>query len=232
MNFRQVTYKNSCLSFYFTMCVLMMTCLAAKGFSEDGIVSGVEKSQIAPPAICCEKINSAKTMLELKGGYFFFSSHKMQKIYDHGGYDVQINSSIPLCKWLQIYGSVEYLTRHGRSLNDNQKTSIWEIPLSLGLQPVIAIGSMVQYYFTLGPRYFFVHQHNRSSYVDKTISENGLGGFANMGFHFFPCHHFFIDIFGEYSFKRMSFHPSKSNVYGEKTQIGGFTFGLGLGYSF
>jgi len=210
----------------------MVTFLAAKGFSESGIISSDEKKQISPTVRCCGTINSAKPILELKGGYFFFSGHKMRKIYDHGGYDVQINSSIPLCKWLQIYGSVEYLTLHGRSLNGNQKTSIWEIPLSLGLQPMISICSKVQYYFTLGPRYFFAYQHNRSSYVDKTISENGLGGFANMGFHFFPCHHFFIDIFGEYSFKRMSFHTSKSNVYGEKTQIGGFTVGAGLGYSF
>lgn len=171
-------------------------------------------------------------LLEIKGGYFFFSDDKMREIFDQGGLDVQLSGSYPLWKWLQIYGSIEYLERHGKSLNDRQKTRIWEVPLSLGLKPVISICPKVQYYFTLGPRYFFVHVHSDSKFVDKSIDENGLGGFVNTGFHFFPMRHLLVDIFGEYSFKRMRFHPSKTHVYGNKIEIGGFTFGLGLGYAF
>ncbi|MFI5334241.1 MAG: hypothetical protein ACHQT8_03635 [Chlamydiales bacterium] len=156
----------------------------------------------------------------------------MRKIYDRGGLDVQLSGSFPLRKWLQIYGSVEYLERHGRSLAGEEKTRIWEVPLSLGLRPVIKISEKASYYFTLGPRYFFVRAHNNSPYVDRKIDQNGLGGFVNTGFYFFPMRHFFIDVFGEYSFKQMHFHSSKTNVYARKIEIGGFCFGLGLGYAF
>jgi hypothetical protein len=64
------------------------------------------------------------------------------------------------------------------------------------------------------------------------MSQNGLGGFVNMGFNFFPCRHLLVDVFGEYSYNRMHFHSSKTNSYGESAQVGGFAFGAGLGYAF
>jgi hypothetical protein len=64
------------------------------------------------------------------------------------------------------------------------------------------------------------------------MRQNGLGGFVNTGFLFFPTKHFFIDVFGEYSYVKLRFHHSKSNVYTRRTQVGGYTFGGGLGYAF
>lgn len=170
--------------------------------------------------------------IELKNGYFFFGSHEMREIYNDGGWDIQLTGTYPIWQWLQVYGSVEYLGRRGKSENMGQRTSIWVVPLSLGLQGVVTICPQVQYYVTLGPRYFFVHQNNHSSFVDRDISNNGCGGFANTGFHFIFWRHFLIDAFGEYSYKRMHFHPRKTNVVGSTVQVGGYTFGLGLGYAF
>lgn len=181
---------------------------------------------------CCETFSDPQIVAEIKGGYFFFSDAKMRKIYDQGGLDLQISGSFPVWRWLQIYASVEYLTRHGRSLGGNQKTRIQEVPLSLGLRPVITICTNIQYYFTLGPRYFFIHQHNSSSFVDRNVNENGFGGFVNTGFYFFPYRHLVLDIFGEYSYMRVHAHPSQTNVDGRSIQVGGFVFGAGLGYAF
>ena len=114
----------------------------------------------------------------------------------------------------------------------HQSTSIWEIPLSLGLKPVVTIASGIQYYFTLGPRYFFVHQHNNSSFVSSNVSNNGMGMFVNTGFNFVFWNHFLFDVFGEYSYGKMHFHSSHANTYGRTVDIGGFTFGGGLGYAF
>jgi hypothetical protein len=171
-------------------------------------------------------------LLELKAGYFFFSDSKMKKVYKQGGYDFQLCGSTPLWKWLQIYASAEFLEKEGKSLNDSQSTRIWEIPLSLGLEAVAKINKQTHYYFMIGPRYFFVHVHNRSHFVDKTLNENGLGGFLGTGFHFFPCEHFLIDLFGEYSYCRLHFHSHKENVHARSVQVGGFVFGGGLGYAF
>jgi hypothetical protein len=192
-----------------------------QGFSSESID---HVSEISP--------NPRRPLLEVKSGYFFFSDAKMRKIYNQGGIDVQISGAVAVWEWLEIYGSIEYLTRHGKSSNFSQKTSIWEMPISLGLKPVFPICATVQYYFSIGPRYCFVHQHNHSSFVDKNISHNGVGGFVNTGFHFLPYQHLLIDIFGEYSFIQVRCHPSKTNVQGRSMQIGGFAFGAGIGYVF
>ncbi|MBI2743779.1 MAG: hypothetical protein HYX48_07685 [Chlamydiales bacterium] len=176
--------------------------------------------------------SSIPPLVEAKVGYFFFADSKMRKIYDRGGLDLQLSGSYPVWRWLQVYGSIEYLERHGRSLNDHQRTSIWEIPLSLGLKPVLKICPQVHAYFTVGPRYFFVHQDNTSSYVDRDVNSNGLGGFVNTGFNFFPIPHLLLDVFGEYSYKRIHAHSSKRNVYTREIQVGGFAFGVGIGYAF
>ena len=178
----------------------------------------------------CER--TIKPLLEVKAGYFFFSSSKLRKIYKKGGLDLQLSSSYPIWKWLQAYASVEYLTRSGKIRNSGKKTTIWELPVSLGLQPVVVIHPMVHYYLSIGPRYFFVHQHNDSPFLDKVLTHSGVGGFVNTGFHFFPINRLVIDIFGEYSYKKMHFHAHKTNVEGRNIQVGGFAFGGGLGYAF
>lgn len=186
------------------------------------------------PCSCLEK---PRPIVEAKGGYFFFSDEKMRKIYDSGGLDLQLATSYPFYFWknrvsFEIYASVEYLERSGRSLNYHQKTTIWEIPVNLGLKPLFVLSRWIHYYFALGPRYFYVHQHNRSLYVDKIQTKNGIGLFVNTGFNFILREHFLIDIFGEYSYSSIHCHPSKTNVYGQSIQLGGFTFGGGLGYVF
>ena len=199
----------------------------------DGVALAKKENAATPKSDTSpRKAKKVRPLLEAKVGYFFFSDAKMRDVYNRGGLDLQLSGSYPIWKWLQIYGSVEYLERYGKSLGAHQRTSIWEVPLSLGLKPVVIINPKAHYYFTLGPRYFFVHQHNHSSYVDKNMSNHGLGGFLNTGFNFFPMTHLVVDIFGEYSYKRMHFHPSKTNVEGGTAQIGGFTFGVGVGYAF
>lgn len=173
-----------------------------------------------------------QSQLEVKVGYFFFTNSKMRKVYDSGGWDLQLSGSFPVWKWLELYASVEYLEKHGRTLGLHQKTSLWEVPLSLGLKPVVKIADWAQYYAALGPRYIFVHVHNHSSSLDRTLDQNGVGGFVNTGFNFFPTRHFVVDIFGEYSYARMHFHASNKNLQGETAQVGGLLFGVGLGYVF
>ncbi|MGL5264453.1 MAG: hypothetical protein ACRDAI_07815 [Candidatus Rhabdochlamydia sp.] len=175
-------------------------------------------------------------LFEIKMGYFFFSNSKMRKVYDRGGLDIQLCASYPLwnltSRWsFNAYGAVEYFHRSGKSINGHEKTSLWSIPINIGLKPVYAITANIHYYFAIGPRYSYIHQHNHSSYIYKNKSRNDLGFFVNTGFNFIPCDHFVIDIFGESSYAKMHFHGG-SLVYTRNIQVGGFTFGGGLGYEF
>jgi hypothetical protein len=172
--------------------------------------------------------------IEVKAGYFFFGSSTMRDVYDEGGIDVQLSGSYSLWKWLGIYSSVEYFQRSGHTLNAGAPTQIQGVPISLGLKPVFSPCDWLQYYFAIGPRYVFVWSHFDSSELEKHLDQNGFGGFVNTGFNFYPfdTSDFFIDLFAEYSYVKLDFHPHKENVYGEAAQVGGFTFGGGLGYAF
>lgn len=211
-------------TFFLSLLAISSTILATQG-------SCSELMQETIP--CC----FSRPLFQVKAGYFFFSNSKMRKIYDRGGLDIQLCASYPLwnltCRWtLNAYGALEYFQRSGRSINEHQKTSLWSVPINIGLKPVYAINANMQYYFAIGPRYFYIHQHNRSSYVNKNKSRNGLGLFVNTGFNYFLCDHFVIDVFGEYSYAKTHFHGGKSGVYTRNIQTGGFTFGGGLGYEF
>ena len=170
-------------------------------------------------------------LIEGKVGYFFFTDSTMRKVYNQGGVDAQISGAYPLTDILHIYGSVEYAQRSGHSINGHQKTSLWLLPFSLGLQPQFEITSAIKYYFTIGPRYTLAFGHNDSSYVSRKMNAKGIGGFANTGF-LFIMNHFTVDLFGEYSYSKLQFHTSKKHSHGIKAQVGGLTFGAGLGYTF
>ena len=202
------------------------------GFESEELVAIKKRAPSPPPPPPkIEPVNISPS-LEAKGAYFFFSDSGMRNVYPHGGFEFQISGTYPVWKQLAIYGAISYLTIGGHSLEGNQRTTLWQVPIDFGLRPTLAIHKKVQYYFTLGPRVFFLRQHNSSSYVDRHVDRNGLGFFANTGFNFFPYPHFLIDLFGQYSYEHVHFRSSRPNAYGESRQVGGFSFGLGLGYAY
>lgn len=177
-----------------------------------------------------------KTILEAKGGYFFFQNTTLRKIYDHGGMDFQFSSSFPFLRYQKFaingYASLEFLLAKGKSIGAKEKTTFMAIPISLGIKPAFILSSFAEYYLAFGPRYFYVCQRNHSSFVDRTNHDHIFGGFANTGFNFFPYSKLVLDVFGEYSYGVGNFSPRKTNVFGKKSDVGGFTFGLGLGWFF
>ncbi len=170
--------------------------------------------------------------LEIKPGYFFFSNHTLREIY-HGGFEIQGSVSYPLCGMIALYGSLGYLRVRGKSLGGNQKTSISQVPLDVGARAIADLGECVKGYLSIGPRYFYFHQHNDSTYVNRNIRRNGLGFFINGGCNFIKNDCFLLGFFGEYAFEQKSFTSMIPNVYGRQdVQIGGFTFGASVGFVF
>lgn len=187
--------------------------------------------------VCCPFVlpcpfEEAYSLLEMKAGYFFFASSEMRDVYSSGGFALELSGSCPIYNWLQIYGSMGYLQASGTSQGGDQSTTIWQLPIDLGLKPVFNIASFIQYYIAIGPRYFYVHQHNDSFFVDQNLGKSGIGFFANTGFNFFPTRHLFIDIFAEYAYEPVSFSSSKTNVFGSRIQVSPVVFGAGIGYAF
>jgi hypothetical protein len=197
------------------------------------VASGLE----AASCTCCEICHTCKIhpTLEIKSGYFFFTSSKMNRVYNQGGIDLQLSDACPVNSWLRIYGSVEYFKKWGRSTGLLEKTSLWAVPVSLGLQPIFKINCDpdIQYYFTIGPRYnCSVKVHNRSSHVPHHMDSHRLAGFINTGFIFAIYRHVMFDAFGEYSYSRLRFHPARTGTSTPKVQLSGLVFGVSFGYVF
>lgn len=180
---------------------------------------------LAPRQISC-------SWLEIKPGYFFFANSTLRKIY-HGGFEIQGSVTSPLCGMIALYGSLGYLHAKGKSLHANQKTSISQVPLDVGFRVIADLSECAKVYFTAGPRFFYFHQRNDSTFVNRNIRANGFGFFINGGCNFVKNDCYLFGIFGEYGFEQKSFRSSMPNVYGRpNVQIGGFTFGASIGFMF
>jgi len=186
--------------------------------------------------LCCPLIQSASNLtpwLEIKPSYFFFSSYPMKNIYRNGGFEVQGSTSVPLCKYLDFYGSIGYREVCGKALNSCEKTNLTVVPIDVGLKPIFKFCEHYYYSLAIGPRFFCFHQHNQSPYVDRKIDNAGIGFFTNTGFNVLLKNCLLFGIFGEYSYEKQKIYPCKSNVYSNgSVQIGGLAFGISLGYAF
>lgn len=171
--------------------------------------------------------------LEIKPSYFFFATSPMNDIYNKGGFEIQGSVSVPVCKYLDFYGSVGYRKVWGRALNTGEKTSLSVVPVDIGLKPIFNFCERFYYFFAVGPRYFHFHQHNNSPYVDCIIKGNWIGLFVNTGFNVMLADCLLLGIFGEYSYEKKTICPKRPNVFSSgSVQIGGLAFGISLGYAF
>ena len=157
----------------------------------------------------------------------------MRKIYHHGGFQIQASGSYPIWQCLAFYASVGNIHTRGKSLEGENTTSIWQLSFDMGLKALFQLGEQGCYYVGFGPRYFYVHQHNSSAYVDKDLHSDGIGLFANVGYDYLLADRLFIGVVGEYAYQKTKFVSQLPNVYGpDHTQVGGFSIGGSLGYAF
>ncbi len=178
---------------------------------------------------CASKVTP---WLEIKPSYFFFSASPMHDIYD-GGFEIQGNVSAPVCDYLDLYGSIGYRKAGGHALNTCEKTSLTVLPVDIGLKPMFSFCECFHYFFAIGPRYFYFHQHNNSPYVDRTITGGGIGFFVNTGCNVLLADCLLLGVFGEYSYEKKTICPQMPYVFSNgSTQLGGFALGVSLGYAF
>jgi opacity protein-like surface antigen len=187
-------------------------------------VAGMETPSFANE--CCE---CASFTIEAKAAYIAFSNDQMRDVYDKGGYQLQLSGDYALTDIWHLYGSMGYIGASGKSTHFKQNTQFYQIPVDIGLKPIIPINSCLDWYMALGPRFFYAHQHNHSDYVSKNVSKGGVGLFVNSGLTFTPASNYYLDLFGEYSYQPL--HPSsKHGSFSRKIDVGGFSIGAGFGF--
>lgn len=213
----------------------LTTALALLGFNSL-LGSETPSTNIQTEPKKCVKYNRCENnrAFEVKGGYFLPYNKISQHVYHAGGFDVILAYREPICENWSGYFDLGYTRMSGRSLNFHQHTVLQMATISAGLEAVTRMYyNLFKLYATIGPRYFFVMQHNSSSFVDKNVNNNNIGGFVNAGIRFEPIERFIFDIWVDNSYCRIKFHPHETFVYSEgKIQVGGFSVGAGFGYSF
>lgn len=170
---------------------------------------------------------------EIKPSYFFFYASPMNDIYNKGGFEIQGSVSVPFYHYLDVYGSIGYRKVKGHALNTGEKTSLTVMPVDIGLKSIVHFYERFDYFFAIGPRFFYFHQKNDSPYVDPVINSGGVGLFINTGFNVLIKDCFLLGVFGEYSYEKKTITPKKPNIYSNgSSQIGGLAFGASVGYAF
>ena len=171
--------------------------------------------------------------LELKSSYFFFAQDPLNKVYNHGGFEESLSGSFPLWRWLNAYASVGIAHVSGKSLNNCQKTSLFLVPLDLGLKVVFPLHKKLDFYLTVGGQYSYLQQHNDSSFVDKHLHQHCGGFFINGGWNIFATRHLLIGFFGEFAGAKTSIKSHKPNVFGNHDlRIDNGAVGVSIGYAF
>lgn len=170
--------------------------------------------------------------IEGRVGYFVFASDKMRDVYSDGGFEVGVSATYPLCDIWNLYASLGFIEAWGKSPHFREKTTFRQIPLDVGIKPVIAVCSNVDWYMAIGPRFYYAQQHNDSDFVSKRLHRSGVGLFVNSGFDFYQTCNYSFNVFGEYSYQPSKPSSKKEDTYRKSVQIGGFAVGGGMGYTF
>ena len=117
-----------------------------------------------------------------------------------------------------------------------EKTKISILPVTLGVKyffPPMGRRVPINFYVASGMKYYFVHTHNDSSFVEQNIHAHGMGGMVEGGLIAVLKQHLVLDLFASGSFKTLK-GPSKSPPTAEGTSlnVSSFNIGGGIGYKY
>ena len=172
----------------------------------------------------------ATSIVEGKFSYFRPDSPTLRKIFPGWMPVYQLEARTRIAKYFYFWGSVAYISKHGHSLGDHQRTTLHVVPLTAGVDLVSRFSDQFKLYAGAGARYFFVNVINHSQYVHKTDTSNGLGGAFRAGSLIRLSKHWVLDLCLDYSLKNMRFSGSSSKVQRHHLDLSGLSLGAGIGF--
>lgn len=164
-------------------------------------------------------VNAAIFSIELKGSYFSPTETAFQDIYG-GGMTFGGEVSIGIWKKLQFWLGGNYYSGDGELSYTGEETSLQIIPIGGGLKYEFSKGTL-RFYGGFGVNYYLYKESN----VIGDVNEGGIGFVGKLGVMIKVVKGLMIDLFGEYSYCKMT--PADFTI-----NIGGIAAGIGLGYEF
>lgn len=144
----------------------------------------------------------------LKNGYFYPQECVLREIFDccggKGGYWIEGALRYRFWKGLNAEVSGSYFKHDGIALCGCECTEVKIPTLGLGLKYFCECHERVEVFVGAGLRVFFYRERNCSQYVCQRVDETTVGGMVNFGVEFNVYKGFFIDLFADYNFKKLS----------------------------
>lgn len=179
--------------------------------------------------------------VKLSVAYFRPTDDKVRKIYSDAwaNYQFELSRTLFNSNWA-AWGSVDWSGANGEALYigsqpvSKDKTNLWILPLSFGLQYYLPVDRLNgRFYLGGGASVAFVRITDDHDHVKKNLSKNGAwGGILKSGFQYFFCNSLFLDVFMNYSFQKVRFSNEHTNVQTSDAHLDGLKIGAGLGLCF
>jgi outer membrane protein len=127
---------------------------------------------------------------------------------------------------------MNYIFKHGKSLNCKQDTHIRLVPLTIGLKWIEDVNDRIEVYGGVAPKYYFMHIKNESSFVPDSSKKHGCGAYITAGAFFYPVGSLMINLFVSYSYMNFSAPCCTPDFTAFSTNVSGIDIGAGLGCDF
>ena len=164
-------------------------------------------------------ICAGEITIGLRGNYFSPSEKAFQDIYG-GGMRFEGELTFSIWKNLQLWIGGNYFSQNGELTFTKEETSLQIIPIGGGIKYRYLAGK-IGIYGGVGLNYYLYKESN----ILGEVREGGLGFVGKIGVTVTVIKGLFLDLFGEYSYCKMT--PDDFTI-----NIGGMAAGIGLGYKF
>lgn len=162
--------------------------------------------------------------VEIRAAAFFHSSDRFRDIYGNVSGSYQIETSAKIWQRVEGWVNVDQFNKKGHSDSFEEKTKIRITNLSFGLKYAYPFCESFVAYAGIGASCSRVWIKNRSDFYQDTVSKVVPGGVIKSGVCYFITPSVFIDAFADYLYQPVHFQ--------QRTNVGGFKPGLGIGVSF
>lgn len=164
--------------------------------------------------------------VELRTAAFFPASDRFRDVYEDVGACYEIEVRKDFCCCYEIWGNLDYYTKHAHIKDCCGNTQIDLLNIGSGINYVIPFCACFQAYMGIGINLALIDLTNKSCMSHRERSNRvAIGGLLKSGI----CYHFtqrwFLDIFMDYLYQPVHYHQRHA-------QVGGLKIGGGLGIRF
>ncbi len=173
---------------------------------------------------CCSSDWCNGWDVEVRSAYFLPSNNLERELYKGARFDAEVQVNKSFCNGWELWGNFTYFQKTGHSALNN-KTTLTLYPLSLGVRYVFPITFCMNAYLGAGINGTWIHLHNVDPFLQPERFSRfkvGVTGKSGLIYNITEC--IYLDAFIDYLYIPANFVNADN--------VGGFNFGLGLGYRF